>query len=118
MTMMKTVSSILFIATMFVQCETPTGVDLRIKNTSKTVFEDIRVNNVSFGSLSPGETSSYMPFENIYAQEYIEVITEGQSIKMIPEDYMDKPVYHEGKYRYDVDILHKKWLDIKLEQED
>ena len=93
------------------------GVQVRVQNASNTQFDRISINNVSFGPLAAKETSSYMPFENIYEKEFIEVIVDGKPIKLIPEDFKADQYYDSGNYKFTVDLFQKKWLLVSFQEE-
>lgn len=100
-----------------ISCQESTGVELRLENTSTRDFDRISVNNVSFGPLKIGEVSEYLTFETIYQKEYVEVVIGDQVLKLIPEDFDDKDFYATGSFKYQVDIIHQKWLDLKFVEE-
>ena len=85
-------------------CQEEYGIHLRIENSSKLDFQEVLVNNVSFGSLKTFEVSSYVPFENIYESEYIKVVTGDRAYQVIPEGYDRKALYESGNYKYILDI--------------
>jgi hypothetical protein len=95
-------------------CTEISGIEVRIKNTSDKRFDDIRINNISFGALDQNEITGYMSLENLYQREFIEAVVEGQSIKLVPEISNLGELYTSGQYRYDVDVLFDKWLDVDL----
>lgn len=91
---------------LFILCScTQHGVELRLENQSTLDFDQISVNNVSFGSLGSMEVSDYMPFENIYDQEFIQINIDGRIIKLVPEDFNEEEYRNSGRYKYVIDLL-------------
>ena len=90
------------------------GVQLRIQNNSKFDFEDISVNNVSFGALSQNDKSHYLPFENIYEKEYVQVVINDKVLKLVPEEFDPTEFRTSGDYTYVIDILFDKYISLKF----
>lgn len=111
----KTVISLLFLV--LLSCQETTGIQLRVENSSDFTYDNVSVNNISFGSLEPNEVSDYIPFENIYKSEFVEVIINGEKLQFVPEEFQSDEFYDQGKYKYMVDIVHKKWLSVKFVEE-
>lgn len=93
------------------------GVELRLENASQLDFDDISVNNVSFGPLSAKAVSDYLPFENIYSSEFIQVEIDGEVLKLVPDTFNKDENFNTGRYKFVVDIMHQKWLHIKFIEE-
>lgn len=93
------------------------GVELRIENASTLTYDQVSVNNVSFGSLAPNAISEYLPFESIYSSEFIKVEIGDEVLKLVPDTFNKEEFYQTGKYKFVVDIIHQKWLIVKFEEE-
>ena len=46
-----------------------------------------------------------------------EVIINGEKLQFVPEEFQSDEFYDQGKYKYMVDIVHKKWLSVKFVEE-
>jgi len=104
-------------ALLLVGCQEQTGIQLRIENASDIPFDEVLVNNVTFGALEANEVSAYLDFEYIYVKEYVKVIIDGRAIELIPEDFNKEDYHSDGSYKYVIDILHDKWIDLKFQPE-
>ena len=100
----------------FVSCQ-ELGVELRIENVSNFHFDDVSVNNVSFGPLGANQVSEYLPFENIYSSEFIQVNMDGQVLKLVPDSFNKEEYFNTGRYKFEVDIIHRKWLLVEFTEE-
>ncbi len=90
------------------------GIQLRIENGSQHVFEQVTVNNVSFGSLAPNEVSTYIPFESIYESEFVEVIVNSRAYRLVPEQYNIDEFYDSGNFKYVIDVTQNHGLNIRF----
>lgn len=93
------------------------GVQLRVENISDFNFDKISVNNVPFGPLEKQQITKYLPFENIYEAEFVEVQIGDRTLKVIPEEFDETKFYNTGNYKYVIDVVHEKWLSIKFVNE-
>ncbi len=106
------------VASLFLfSCQEQTGIQLRIENASNLRFDEVLVNNVSYGALEANEVSAYLDFEYIYTKEYVKVVIGSKVIELIPEDFRKEDYRNDGSYKYVIDILHNKWIDLKFQSE-
>ncbi len=102
-----------FLVMLFTSCE-EYGVQLRIQNNSQFDFKEVSVNNVTFGALSQNKQSHYIPFENIYAKEFVQVVINDKVIKLVPETYHQDHFRTTGNYTYVIDIVNEKYISINF----
>ena len=88
--------------------EGPTeGVLIRIENTSKDTFKDIKVvidEEKLYGTLSPRESSNYQAFSKAYRYAYIELKIRNKLYVLQPNDYFGEEELKEGKYTYQLNV--------------
>lgn len=104
-------------ALLLIGCQEQTGIQLRIENASDFRFDEVLVNNVSYGALDANEVSAYLDFEYIYTKEYVKVVIGSRVIELIPEDFRKEDYHNDGSYKYVIDILHSKWIDLTFQPE-
>jgi len=92
---------------------TESGVELRLENKSNLDFDRISVNNVSFGSLKSKETSNYLPFENIYDQEFIKIEIDGKVLKLVPEDFDEEEYRNSGRFKYIINLVGQEKIQVE-----
>lgn len=110
--MMKKLAYILtFMLFCVVSCtnsdDNPEGdILLRIKNTSNFTYNNIVVNTGggehTYGTLQPGETSSYKPYMHAYSYAFVELEIDGQTYTIQPIDYVGESQLPNGKYTYEI----------------
>ncbi len=93
------------------------GVQLRIQNNSQFDFQDVSVNNVSFGPLNQDAQSKYLPFESIYEREFVQVVINDKVLKLIPEDFDESEYKSTGDYTYMIDIINEKYISLNFKSE-
>ena len=90
------------------EAEVPTeGVLIRIENTSKYNFQDIKVvidEERLYGTLSPREKSTYQSFSKAYRYAYIELKIRNKLYVLQPIDYFGEEELKEGKYTYQLNV--------------
>ena len=96
-----------FLIALFSGCLDQPGVLVRIKNVSVYRFDDISINNVSYGSLDPQITSHYLPFESINENEYIVVKVEDVTFQLLPEHFETQEFYSSGKFKYVLNLTER-----------
>jgi len=84
---------------------TETGVELRLENQSPIDFDQISVNNISFGSLYANETTHYIMFENIYDEEFISIDVDGKILQLIPEDFDEEEFRNSGRFKFVITLI-------------
>lgn len=105
-----------FLLILLTSCE-EYGVQLRIQNNSQFDFEEVSVNNVSFGPLTKDAQSHYLPFENIYEREYVQVVINDKVLKMIPEGFNQAEYRNTGDYTYVIDIINEKYISLNFKSD-
>lgn len=83
------------------------GVLIRIENTSKYNFKDIKVvinEERLYGALSPREKSTYQSFSMAYRYAYIELKIRDKLYVLQPIDYLGEEELKEGKYTYQLNV--------------
>ena len=90
------------------ETEVPTdGVLIRIENTSKYTFKDIKVvidEERLYGTLSPRESSNYQAFSKAYRYAYIELKIKNKLYFLQPIDYFGEEELQDGKYTYQLNV--------------
>lgn len=90
------------------ETEVPTeGVLIRIENSSKYTFKDIKViidEEKLYGTLSPRESSNYQAFSKAYRYAYIELKIRNKLYVLQPIDYFGEEELKEGKYTYQLNV--------------
>ncbi|MDX2067980.1 MAG: hypothetical protein SFV55_06110 [Haliscomenobacter sp.] len=90
------------------ETEGPTeGVLIRIENTSRYTFQDIKVSITEeklYGTLSPRESSNYQAYSKAYRYAYIELKIRNKLYVLQPIDYFGEEELKEGKYTYQLDV--------------
>ncbi len=89
-----------------------TGVELRLENQSPIDFDQISVNNVSFGSLYADQTSEYMMFENIYDEEFIKIDIDGKTLQLIPEDFDEEEFRNSGRFKFVITLIDLEKISV------
>jgi hypothetical protein len=96
-------------------------VDIRVRNASTEIMEDIVVGfpssvggnplapepvesgEVSYGTLPQGATTSYRRIQKAYRYAYVEAIVDGTTVKIQPIDYVGEDLLEPGHYTYELD---------------
>ena len=90
------------------ETEGPTeGVLIRIENTSKYTYQDIKVvidEEKLYGTLSPRENSTYQAFSKAYRYAYIELKIKNKLYVLQPIDYVGEEELQDGKYTYQLNV--------------
>jgi hypothetical protein len=88
--------------------EVPTeGVLIRIENTSKYTFQDIKVvlyEEKLYGTLSPRESSNYQAFSKAHRYAYIELKIRNKLYVLQPIDFLGEEELKDGKYTYQLNV--------------
>ena len=100
-----------FLCLAFMSCS-DTGVELRLENQSPIDFDQISVNNVSFGSLYADQTSEYMMFENIYDEEFIKIDIDGKTLQLIPEDFDEEEFRNSGRFKFVITLIDLEKISV------
>ncbi len=90
------------------------GVQLRIENRSQFDFQEVSVNNVSFGAVEKSKQSQYLPFENLYSKEFVQVVINDKVLKFIPEQFDQEDFRSSGDYTYSLDIIDQKYISLRF----
>ena len=106
-------SMILLVALfLFLTCQKETensteGVLIRIQNTSKFSYQDIKVavdEEKFYETLSPGASSAYQRFSKAYRYAYIELKINNKRYVLQPIDYVGEEELKDGKYTYQLNV--------------
>lgn len=112
----KLLATIIALILLLTSCE-EYGVQLRIQNNSQFDFEEVSVNNVSFGPLDQDAKSQYLPFENIYEKEFVQVVINDKVLKLIPEEFKEEEYKSTGDYTYVIDIVNEKYISLNFKSD-
>jgi len=83
------------------------GVLIRIENTSKYTFQDIKVvlyEEKLYGTLSPRESSNYQAFSKAHRYAYIELKIRNKLYVLQPIDFLGEEELKDGKYTYQLNV--------------
>ena len=105
-------SSVLALLCLVLASCSDTGVELRLENQSPIDFDQIAVNNISFGSLRANETSNYVMFENIYDEEFVRINVDGKVLQLIPEDFDEEEFRNSGRYKFVITLIDLEQIEI------
>ena len=89
-----------------------TGVLLRLENQSPKDFDQISVNNISFGSLYANQTTDYVMFENIYDEEFISIDIDGKVLQLIPEDFDEEEFRNSGRFKFVITLIDLEKISV------
>lgn len=101
--------AVLLVVTVLILCscseaENPTGVLIRVENSSTVDFQDIIISSgagqVEFRNVAGGAKSGYKSFETAYRYGYVKLNTEGKELVMQPFDYVGETPLSPGFYTY------------------
>ena len=99
--------------------EVPTeGVLIRIENTSKYTYQDIKVvidEERLYGTLAPRASSNYQAFSKAYLYAYIELKINNKLYVLQPIDYVGEEELQDGKYTYQLTIGDTSSLSRQLD---
>lgn len=107
-------SFLLFVALIIGGCGLANSVEnggavlLRVTNVSETDFESVFVSfpqgDADFGEVAAGEITSYHELPGAYHYGYVEVVAEGDTLRMMPIDYVGEKPLEGGRYTFVLDI--------------
>ncbi|MEJ2004895.1 MAG: hypothetical protein P8X57_08015 [Cyclobacteriaceae bacterium] len=84
------------------------GVNLRIKNSSNRIFDEIYVDSGTeshtFGPLVPRMSSPYEEFDQLYRYAYVRIISGDSEYIFQPIDYVGETPLSPGRYTYKLEI--------------
>ncbi|AEE50152.1 hypothetical protein [Haliscomenobacter hydrossis] len=83
------------------------GVFIRIQNTSKFSYQDIKVviaEERLYEPLAPGASSAYQRFSKAFRYAYIELKINGKRFGLQPIDYVGEEELKDGKYTYQLNV--------------
>jgi len=108
---MKQLIILLFTVFMVWSCseeEHPTGVLIRVENSSSVDFEDILISSgasqVEFGKVAGGSKSDYKFFESAYRYGYVKLNADGKELLIQPFDYVGETPLSPGYYTYQLGL--------------
>ncbi len=101
------------------ETEGPTeGVLIRIENTSKYTYQDIKVvldKERLYGTLDPRASSTYQSFSKAYRYAYIELKIKNKRYGLQPIDYVGEEELQDGKYTYQLNVADTASLSRHLD---
>ena len=93
------------------------AVQLRVTNASETDFESVFVSfpqaDAEFGAVAAGEVTAYRELPGAYRYGYVEVVAEGDTLRLVPIDYVGEEPLARGQYTFVLDVEGQD-LDLEL----
>lgn len=81
-----------------------TQVQIRIANQSSQDFDRVSVTfpsgKVEYGRVEKGKSTDYRPIEQAYRIALVEVLANGRTLTLQPQDYMGESPLAPGRYTY------------------
>ncbi|HBX64711.1 MAG: hypothetical protein CL670_06845 [Balneola sp.] len=91
------------------------AVKIRIENNSEFEMENITVSfpkeEVSYGTLRPGENSDFFEVKKAYRYAYLETEIDGEQAVVQPIDYVGEQLLDAGKYTYQLYVTAQNESD-------
>jgi len=82
--------------------------DIRIRNLSTKVFDDVFVDTsageYNYGQIQPGKVTDYHRFDKAYRQAHITLTANGVAYEMVPVDYTYEITLGQGKFTYELNL--------------
>lgn len=97
------------------------GVEVRVRNGSQRTMEDVVVafpypgGDMDYGTLVPGEVSDYRMVERAYRYAGIRVVVGGDTLGLVPVDYVGETPLSPGRYTYRLGLFEGRSLMLELE---
>ncbi|PCJ92675.1 MAG: hypothetical protein COA50_15340 [Flavobacteriaceae bacterium] len=81
-------------------------VNLRIKNISELVFEEVQVGDheTIHENVGSDEFSEYLEYETAYKYAYIQIKSGGETYTLQPIDFVGETALPIGLYTYELDV--------------
>lgn len=95
---------------------------IRVRNASQYQFDNIIVTSPGgqnrYGTVAAGQSSDYKAFSHAYRYAQINLAIPGQSLQLLPTDYVGETPLQPGRYTYAVDVTtgNPRRLTISLEK--
>jgi len=84
--------------------ESDSTVEFRLRNDSQYELQDVVVGfpdgNEVYGTLAPGEVTSYRAVRRAYRYAYVEAVVEGNRVVQQPIDYVGEEYVEPGSYTW------------------
>ena len=84
------------------------AVLLRVTNASDNDFQSVFVSfpqgDAEFGAVAAGEVTAYRELPGAYHYGYVEVVAEGDTLRMMPIDYVGEKPLQGGRYTFVLDV--------------
>ena len=84
------------------------AVLLRVTNASDVDFESVFVSfpqgDAEFGSVAAGDVTAYQELPGAYHYGYVEVVADGDTLRIVPIDYVGEEPLRRGRYTFVLDI--------------
>ncbi len=93
------------------------GVFIRIENTSKFSYQNIKVSITEekfYEPLAPGTSSAYQRFSKAFRYAYIELKINNKRFSLQPIDYVGEEELKDGKYTYQLNVEDTSSLSRQL----
>ncbi len=95
---------------MITSCKSQVAVDFM--NTSQENYKNLRVEilgeSFEFKDLKSGKKTDYIKVSKTYSYCYAYVVTEKDTLSLLPFDYIGEKLYKSGKLTIMVDITEKR----------
>ena len=108
--MKKFLSGFLALALLTISCDDRdddlSTVNLRIKNESTLLFEEVQVGDAleQHMNIGPDEFSAYLEYETAYRYGFVEIKSGEDTYVLQPIDYVGETPLTPGFYTYELDV--------------
>lgn len=90
------------------------AVDVRIRNDSQVVLDNVVVGGKKYGDIKPGANTEYQRWERAYRYSSVSVVVGTKVLEITPFDYVGEAFTCSGKLTY-VLSLNAGGLDIRVQ---
>jgi hypothetical protein len=92
------------------------NANIRIKNSSSIVFEEVQVGDQEtlHMNVGPGEYSEYLPYEVAYRYAFISITAGGETFILQPVDFTGESELPTGLYTYELDITEEDGVTLNF----
>lgn len=84
------------------------AVQLRVANASDVDFESVLLKfpgvEADYGAVAAGEVTAYRDMNGAYHYGLIEVVTDGDTLRLVPIDYVGEEPLAAGRYTFVLDV--------------
>jgi len=92
--------------------------NIRVRNASAVPLENVVINRVSYGNIAAGGVTAYHSWGPAYRYAAVHAAVEGQSMDLVPDDYVEEKPLGSGDFTYvlTIDQNHgPNGIDIRAE---